>query len=412
MKKACIISIGNELLNGCSIDTNTAWLARRLFVMNIATAASFTVPDEADAIVRALAAASDCGGIILVTGGLGPTGDDITRDAFAAFTGAELELRPELLSSIKAFFNSRGAEMPRDNEIQAYIPRGCEAMENPLGTAPGIFARTGGRIYALMPGVPSEMKAIFEGFLEERLKPFADGVYMSERTLRCFGAGESMVHQMLGDMCRRGRNPQVNCTVSGSVITLQILASAQSRTEADDMADSDEAAIRRLLGELVFGSGTQKLADSAGSLLKSRGETVATAESCTGGLIAKMLTDFPGASSYFKQGWVCYSNDAKITQLQVDPEIIERFGAVSEQTAAAMSRSARRIAAADYAVSVTGIAGPGGGSEEKPTGLVYIGLDSETENLVQRFIFHGDRAAVRLRTAQTALNMLRLRLGV
>jgi nicotinamide-nucleotide amidase len=217
---------------------------------------------------------------------------------------------------------------------------------------------------------------------------------------------------MLGDMMHRGRNPQINCTVHFGVITLHIIASALERSAAEAMAANDEKKLRGILGELVFGEGEETLAEVVGEQLTRSNKTVATAESCTGGLVAKLITDVPGASRYFKEGWVTYSNEAKTRELGVDPSIFSRYGAVSEEAARAMAQGARAAAGSDYSISVTGIAGPGGGSEQKPVGLVYIGIADKTGCSVQKFVFPHARDFMRLRSAQTALNLVRLKLQI
>jgi nicotinamide-nucleotide amidase len=261
-----------------------------------------------------------------------------------------------------------------------------------------------------MPGVPAEMKKMFEQSVLPELRKLGDGQFIVIRKLKCFGTGESQLAQMLGDMMHRARNPQVNCTVSYGVITLHIIATSSNESEAMQMADQDEFHLKNILGNLVYGTGQQTLAEAAGRLLAENKKTLSLAESCTGGLVAKMITDVPGASRYFKAGWVTYSNEAKISDLAVSPELLQNYGAVSEQVAAAMADGARRKAQTDYAVSITGIAGPEGGTEQKPVGLVYIGVASAQDCSVQRFVFSADREFIRLRSALTALNLLRLKM--
>ena len=410
MKKASIVSIGNELLNGQTVDTNAAYLSRRLLAINIPVTGIYTTADDLDFIVRALKLACEDGDLVMVTGGLGPTDDDVTRQGLAKFLQVPLQFSEELLQKIEDFFTKRNLQMPPNNKTQAYIPAGTKILENRLGTAAGIMAKAGEKLIFVMPGVPVEMKQMFEESVLPQLKKSAAGQTVVVHMLKCFGTGESNVAQMLGDIMHRGRNPQINCTVEYGVITLHIVATADNKETAERMVEKDEKFLRNLLGELVFGTGEQTLAQVVGEKLSRQKKTVAVAESCTGGILAKLLTDVPGASDYFTCGWITYSNEAKINELDVPTDLIEKYGAVSEQVAAAMAQSARKKAGSDFAIGITGIAGPTGGSEQKPVGLVYISIDSEKGNKTKSFIFSADRESVRLRAAQTALNILRLNL--
>jgi nicotinamide-nucleotide amidase len=411
-RKASIISIGNELLNGRTVDTNAAYIAGQLRTVGIPVVSVYSVGDEEPAIRRKLALAAEEADVLILTGGLGPTDDDLTRQAIAGFLGVDLVLREDLLAILRQFFDRRGIEMPARNAIQACVPRGATAIENPVGTAPGIRAECAGKLLFAMPGVPSEMWHMLDTLVLPELQRLAAGQVIAVRRLRCFGAGESTIAEMIGDAMRRGRNPLVNCTVHLGVITLEVMAMAAGASEAEAMATREEQSLRAILGDLVYGSGTQTLAEVVGERLAETGGTLAVAESCTGGLIASLITDVPGSSRYFTYGWVTYSNTAKQTELMVPPEMIEEYGAVSDQVARAMAQGARRRAGADYAIGLTGIAGPGGGSELKPVGLVYIAVDSRDGAETSRYVFSSDRSSVRWRAAQTALNMLRLKLTI
>lgn len=409
--RACILSIGNELLSGLTVDTNAAWLAGRLADLGIDLLGVRLLPDDLDVIVRALTEAAEHADVILVTGGLGPTDDDLTRQAMARFLGVDLELRPDLLARIERFFAHRERPMAPTNRIQAHLPAGSEPLDNPVGTACGIRAEREGRAFFCLPGVPSEMKRMFNDTVEPELaQRVRTGPVIVRRRLRCFGAGESDIAALLGDRMQRGRNPLVNSTASNGIITLHIVAQAEDAGRAQVMIRAEEADLRNLLGELVFGDEEQTLAEVTGELLVRRGLRLAVAESCTGGLIGKLLTDVPGASRYFLGGWITYSNEAKIRDLGVPEALIGTHGAVSEPVAEAMARGARQRAQADLAVATTGIAGPEGGSEQKPVGLVYIAVAEADECRVRRFVWPHSRPAVRLRAALTAINELRLRL--
>jgi nicotinamide-nucleotide amidase len=411
MKKASIVSVGNEILSGQTVDTNAAYLGSKLLSIGIPVVSCYTVGDQIDLIVRGLDLAGQDADIVLVTGGLGPTGDDLTRQAFAEFLGVELQLRAELLEGIEGFFSVRKVPMPETNKIQACIPAGAIALENNIGTAPGFIVCKNDKLFFVMPGVPVEMIQMFERSVLSKLGEFASGQVVVERKLKCFGTGESKIAELLGDLFGRGRNPLINCTVRTGVITVHIIARAEDEDGAQEMAGKDEKLIEGLLGELVYGRGEQTLGEVVGEELGRQKKTIAVAESCTGGWLGKLLTDTPGASKYFTHGWVTYSDSAKISELGVGADLIEKHGAVSEQVAVAMAQGGREKAGANYAIGITGIAGPTGASERKPLGLVYIAVDCDAGCEVKRCVLSHDRGSIRLRAALTALNMLRLKLG-
>jgi nicotinamide-nucleotide amidase len=411
-KKASIISIGNEIITGHIVDTNAAYLSASLIDNGIPTVGVHQIGDDVEVIASTIRQTAEVSDIILLTGGLGPTDDDVTREALARYLDTKLELRSNLLQELEKFFEKRSIAMPEINKRQAYVPIGTEPMPNSLGTAPGILAKCEGKIIAAMPGVPSEMKRMFENYVMPELKKESSGMVILIRKLKCFGTGESTLVQKLGDMMARDRNPQINCTVSYGVITLHIVATAKDKTHAQQMVERDEQILKGLLGELVYGVEEQTLAQVVGERLAEQKKTLTVAESCTGGLLGKLITDVPGSSRYFVGGWITYSNKAKIAELGVPAETIGRCGAVSAEVATAMAEGARQRARTDYAISITGIAGPEGGSEQKPVGLVYIGVASAQDCSVQRFIFPPDRELIRLRAAQTALNVLRLKMRI
>ncbi|MBN1804294.1 MAG: competence/damage-inducible protein A [Sedimentisphaerales bacterium] len=411
MKKASIVSIGNELLNGQTINTNAAYLSGELLSNSIPVVSVYTIGDDTDAILRTLDLAVADADVVLVTGGLGPTDDDLTRQALASYLGTELQLQPEILDRLKHFFKERSLSMPEKNKIQAYIPSGARQLVNNFGTAPGIIAEKDKKLIFALPGVPFEMKMMFSETVLPELHQFAGKQAVVVRKLKCFGEGESAIAEKLGAICRRGKNPLVNCTVDHGIVTLHIIASCEDEDTALKMAKEEEESIRNTLGDLVFGTAEQSLAEVVGEKLTQQNKTIAVAESCTGGLLSKMLTDIPGASKYFTRGWFTYSDVAKTVELGVAAELIIKYGAVSEQVAMAMAYCARKKSYTDFSIAITGIAGPEGGSEQKPVGLVYISVDSDNGCKTKRCHFSHDRQSIRLRAAQTALNMLRLKLN-
>ncbi|AQT68517.1 Nicotinamide-nucleotide amidohydrolase PncC [Anaerohalosphaera lusitana] len=411
MAKAYLVSVGNEILAGQTADTNAAWLAGRLLEKGIAVVGTSVVPDDIDAIKEALILGGRKAEVVLVTGGLGPTDDDITRDALAGFLRVELELREELVERIRRFFAKRGIEMAETNKRQGIMPVGTKDIPNDLGTACGILAEKDGKIFACMPGVPVEMRKMFDEQISGELAQLDGGEVVVVRKLRCFGTGESTIADLLGDMMKRNREPLVNCTVRGGVITLHMVARGKTVAEAEKLIEPVRQDIRERLGELVFGEDDQTLGQVVGELLAERGMTITVAESCTGGLVAKMLTDTPGSSRYFLSGWVTYSNNAKISELAVDARLIEQKGAVSAEVAAAMAQGARKRAGTDIGIGITGIAGPGGGTEQKPVGLVYISVDFRGDSYVERRVFSHTRELVRQRAAMVALDIVRRKLN-
>ena len=285
-------------------------------------------------------------------------------------------------------------------------------IPNDAGTAPGIRAEKGGTLFFALPGVPKEMRHMLDVSVLPELRSWGGEQAIVARRLRCFGAGESTIAEMLGETMARGRNPLVNCTAHTGIITLEVVATAMNRGQAEEMAAGEAVALRKTLGSLVYGVGEQTLAEVVGEALARRRQTIAVAESCTGGLLAAAITDVPGASRYFTCGWITYSNEAKHRELGVPEALIARHGAVSEKVASAMAQGARRRASADVAVSITGIAGPAGGTEHKPVGLVYIAVSHPGGTDTSRHVFSRDRGSVRTRAVQTALDRVRLRLEI
>lgn len=409
---ACILSIGNELTLGQTVDTNTAWLSRRLAELGIRVRLHVTVSDECEAIRRELERACEWADVVLATGGLGPTADDLTRDALAALMGVGLVRHEASVEQIRAFFADRGRTMPEANIVQAMIPAGCEPMVNTCGTAPGIRGQWKRARIFVMPGVPREMQMMYDRDVLPALAPLAGEGVILATTLYCHGAGESDIGERIRDLMARDRNPTVGTTAKQTIIGVRIHAQGRTREEAERLLDGDRAEVRRRLGTLVFGENDDRLATPVAALLLERGLTVSTAESCTGGLLAGRLTDIPGSSGYFLQGVVTYSNAAKTDRLGVPPELIARHGAVSREVAEAMALGCRRMSGSDLAVSVTGIAGPGGGTPDKPVGLVYIGLADAEGCVVSEHRMGSDlaREEIRDRTCKAALNRLRLKL--
>lgn len=420
MTSAIILSIGDELVLGQTVDTNSAWLSQQLAAIGVRLAAHATVPDDQIGIERAIrSAAADCD-ILLISGGLGPTEDDLTRQALAGVLGVPLEINDEALKTLTAFFRFLKREMAPSNRIQAMLPRGTSMIENICGTAPGIAAEVVSpeagpqtshkcRVF-VMPGVPKEMKAMFSGRILPELREAGGGAAIVSRTLHTFGQGESNIGEMLGELMKRGRNPSVGTTVAGGVVSIRVNSYFESRERAAAELEGTVELCRAKLGDLIYGEDEQSLAGVVAGMLKRSGQTVCTAESCTGGLLAKYLTDVAGSSSYFKYGWITYANEAKTQMLGVDPVTLGEHGAVSEQVVDEMAKGARARAAADLSLSISGIAGPDGGTAAKPVGTVCIALAHGDGTVARTFRISGDREFVRERSAKLALTMLRFHL--
>jgi len=405
---AFIVAVGNELTSGQTVDTNSAYLARQLVAMGIETVGHVTVGDDRAAICRALEAAAGQAELVLVTGGLGPTADDLTRHGLADAMGARLVLDEASLVELEDFFRRRGRQMVAANRVQAMFPVGSRPIPNSNGTAAGIEAELdGSRIY-ITPGVPHEMRTMFADHIAPRLP--AAGRVLVERVLHTFGTGESDVAARITDLMDRDANPMVGTTVAAGLISIRITARGADADEADALADQTIAELRSRLGEWVVGEGEATVASAVGEMLRQRGRTLATAESCTGGLVGRWITDVAGASEYYLGGVISYADDVKRDTLGVSEQLLREHGAVSEPVAAAMAAGCRDRFGADWSIALTGIAGPAGGSGQKPVGLVYIALAGPEGVTVHRHVYPGTRETIRRRAATAALNHLRLAL--
>ncbi len=406
---AWIIASGTELTLGQTVDTNSAWLAVRCAALGIRAERHITVGDELAAIRDAALDAAQHADVVLVSGGLGPTDDDLTRAALADAAGVALVEHTQSLQQIEAFFARRNRPMHAQNRVQALLPAGAEVLENRNGTAPGFRVDVRGVPVIAMPGVPSELKLMFDGEVAPALAAAARGSVVVSRTIHTIGMPESQLGAEIADLMKRGRNPEVGTTADGGIIGVRINASAAGPEVAQQMLDATEAVIRDRLGEIVFGRDQDTLPAVVGELLVQAQQTLGVAESCTGGLLGALLTDTPGSSRYFIGGITCYANDVKHRVVGVPHEILATHGAVSPQVAEAMARGAAQLLHADHALAITGVAGPDGGTLEKPVGLVYIGLATPMGAASHELRCGADasRALIRMRSARTALDLLR-----
>jgi nicotinamide-nucleotide amidase len=413
--RAVVVTVGDELLLGRTVDGNAAWLGRELSDLGIPVLRRTTVGDEDGAIQRAVTDALGSADLVVMTGGLGPTRDDRTRDAVAALLGAPLHVDPELMRALEARFRARGYDrLPVTNITQAQVPEGATVLANPQGTAPGLALPRDGRWVVLLPGVPREMKAIFAGDLRlliekqfgERLRP----VY--HRTIHTTGIPESLLAERVEELLPADRGP-VSLAYLPDLTGVDLRFTAldvETREEAEGWFDRLEQAVAPAVTPFRYRSESGDLVESLAKLLVDSGRKLAVAESCTGGLIAKRLTDRAGSSAYFAGGVVAYADHVKVAALSVQRATLAAHGAVSEAVALEMARGVAERLGADASLAVTGIAGPEGGTPEKPVGTVWYAARVGETAEARREVFGGDRAQVRERAAQAALALLLRRL--
>lgn len=411
-----MIFTGDELLRGDTANTNQVFLGKECLEVGLMVTRAITITDDQAAIRDALVSAVGREpGLVVVSGGLGPTQDDLTREAVAEAVGRRLEEREELLSAITKRFESMGVHMAPNNRGQALVPEGSTAI-NFIGTAPGFWLEHGKTLIVVLPGVPTELRHMWEEtvrpLVEARsaLSTGAEDKRVAVSRLRVSGMGESTLAEALEGVASL-RSGDIEAGTQASVGGITLILRTRGGASARSALQRAEGEVRQVLGDKIFGSGDRTLAEALGIRLKARGLTLSTAESCTGGLIAGLLTDTPGSSEYFRGGVTAYANGLKIQLLDVDPGLLETHGAVSEEVARAMAEGARRRLGSDCALSTTGIAGPGGGSDEKPVGLVYVCAAWGEETSVRRYKMLGGRRQIRERAAYAALDLMRRRLG-
>ena len=414
LDSAVIVAVGSELLTPHKLDTNSLFLTERLNDLGIVVRYKVVVGDSEQDVGAAVREAMSRADLVVLTGGLGPTDDDVTRYAVADVFGLSLEEDPSVVDAIRDRFALRGLTMPAINARQALIPRGSDVLLNPRGTAPGLWIERGRVVCVLLPGPPRELRPMFETLSTERLRPRTTGRRLFRRVLTVAGRTESRVEELTQPIYSQWRSeePGISTTILASLgqIELHLTTRDDNAERAESFLAGAVAALAEALGSSLVSTDGARLEEVVGELLKAQQYQVAVAESCTGGLIMSRLTDVPGSSAYVHGGWTVYSDEAKVA-LGVDPELITRHGAVSEAVASAMAEAACRRAPVEYGLGVTGIAGPGGGSEEKPVGTVCFALaGQDMVTSVRRFRFPGERDRVKFQASQAALDMLRLEL--
>lgn len=403
MANAEIIAAGSELLTPEKIDTNSLFLTEELNGLGIEVVKKSIVGDDRERLTASIRQALASADIVVLTGGLGPTEDDVTRDAAAAATGRRLLFSPQICSEIEELFRRWDRRMAEINKRQAYVVEGAEILPNRRGTAPGQWIEHNGAVILLLPGPPGEMKPLFANECLPRLQRLGPPLAIRSHFLRVVGLGESDLDSLIAPVYTRYRNPATTILTASGEIHVHLRARCRTADEAESLLDEVDNQVSALLGDRIYSRDGEDLESTTGALLRERDASLSVAESCTGGLVAERITSVPGSSDYFRGGFLVYTNEMKTSLLGVDPDLIAAHTAVSEPVARAMAELARERTRSTYALSVTGYAGP----EGDPPGLVFIGLATPRETAVRRIDLHGDRARVRIFAAQYAIDMLR-----
>ena len=407
--KAEIIAVGTEILLGQIVNTNAQYISEKLSQHAINVYNQSVVGDNEKRLEEAIKSALDKCDMVILTGGLGPTQDDLTKETVAKHFGLKL-VRDEaaLKNIVERFKLTKNGDMPKSNEKQADMPEGCIILKNDDGTAPGGIVEKDGKIAIFLPGPPYEMKMMYDRYVEPYLQKLCPKKFYS-KVVNIIGMGESKVAQMLDELMMQ-KDPTVAPYAKEGEMMLRVTTEASGKGEADEKMQPTIKKIEETVGEYIYGFNNVPLEETVYNLLKEKNLALTTAESCTGGLVGATITNVPGISLYYKEGFITYSNEAKMKYLGVSKDTLDKYGAVSEQTAREMARGAVKNTGADIAVSVTGIAGPGGGTDEKRVGLVYIGIADKDDSYAEKFQFTGDRQKIRRLSAKNAINMVRKKL--
>ncbi len=411
---ACILAVGSEMLTPFRVDTNSLTITERLNAIGYDVRLKAVVADDVGELSRVLENALEWATLVVITGGLGPTEDDVTRDAVAHVLHAPLSVDEAIVDRIRERFAKRGMTMPDNNRRQGMVPRGATVLENPRGSAPGLYLERGSTAIVLLPGPPREMTPMLDAVIRDRIAPRSHGAGLFRRVLKLTGRSESDVDAQAQTIYTPWTTQQVPIAttilaVSGQ-IELHLTAKASSREAGEAALDAAVAELTRALGDIIYSTDGRPLEAVVGDLLRQRGLTMAVAESCSGGLLASRITDIPGSSDYLDRAVVCYSNAAKTESLGVPDAMIAVHGAVSEPVARAMAHGVRERAHTPVGIGITGVAGPGGGTPQKPVGMVCVAVVCGDQEWVRTFQFVGDRGLVKYQSATAALNMLRLML--
>lgn len=409
--RADILSIGDELISGKTVNTNASWIGQQLLLIGIPVRRVITVGDDSDMIQQALRQAEAEAEIVLLSGGLGPTHDDITRSVICSYFSCELVYNEQVMERIRTMFRHRGIPLARSNESQAMVPAAAEVVTNERGTAPGYRLRRKRTVFYVMPGVPHEMKDMMTRTILPELQAMNTGLAIASRVFCTTGIAESLLFEKIGDVQAIEQLAKMAFLPSPAGTQIRLIARGANADEAAERLQRASELVQERTKSYIYADRDIPLEEAVGQMLRQRSKTVAVAESCTGGLIAHKLTGVAGSSDYFERGVVCYSNRSKTELLSVPAAVIEQQGAVSEEVAAALAQGVRRLAGTDFGLSTTGIAGPGGGTADKPVGLVYIGLADAHGVQVERHVFSGERWLNKERFATAALNLLRKKMA-
>ncbi|GAA0861946.1 competence/damage-inducible protein A [Paraclostridium tenue] len=407
--KAEIITVGTEILLGDIVNTNSQFLAKELASIGVEVYYQETVGDNETRLLNLLEEAFKRSDIVITTGGLGPTNDDITKEIAAKYFNQELVFYSDIWENIKSYFEKLGLKPTENNKKQAYFPKDCIILDNPNGTAPGVILKKENKKIILLPGPPKEMIPMFNNSVKSYLQSLTDYKLIS-KTLRFIGIGESELEEKLIDIINEQSNPTIALYAKENEVTIRITAKSKDNKKANDLIKSIEDKIKGRVGKYIYGYDNTTLEEIVAKLLVKNNMTIAVSESCTGGMVSSKLIDYPGISQSFMEGCVTYSNEAKMNRLGVKKETLDKYGAVSSETAIEMAVGIAKNLNTNIGLSTTGIAGPGGGTDEKPVGLVYIGIYINGDVKVKKCNFSGSRDKIRNRATNEALNLLRLEL--
>ena len=407
--KAEIITVGTEILLGDILNTNCRYLSRELAAMGIEMYYQITVGDNEERLLKTLEESLNRSDIVICTGGLGPTEDDMTKEVCAKYFGYELELHKPSLDAMLERFKHMNRIPTKNNEKQAYFPKEAYILKNDNGTAPGYIMEKEGKMIVVLPGPPKEMEPMFENYVKPYLSKLTDDVIESE-VLRIIGVGESKVENDILDIIDSQTNPTIATYAKGYECTLRITAKAKSVEEAKELIKPMSDEMKRRFGQSLYAVGETSIEEVVAKMLVENNLKIAVAESCTGGMVSASLINYPGISSVFMEGCVTYSNEAKMKSLGVKKETLDIYGAVSPECAKEMASGVAARYNTNVGIATTGIAGPGGGTDEKPVGLVYFGIYINGKVITKKYVFNGDRQGVRERATRTILNDLRLEL--
>lgn len=407
--KAEIITVGTEILLGYILNTNCRYLSRELAAMGIEMYYQITVGDNEERLLKTLEESLNRSDIVICTGGLGPTEDDITKEVCAKYFGYELELHKPSLDAMIERFKHMNRVPTKNNEKQAYFPKEAYILKNDNGTAPGCIMEKEGKMIVVLPGPPKEMESMFENYVKPYLSKLTDDVIESE-VLRIIGVGESKIENDILDIIDSQTNPTIATYAKGYECTLRITAKAKSVEEAKELIKPISDEMKRRFGQSLYATGETSIEEVVAKMLVENNLKIAVAESCTGGMVSASLINYPGISSVFMEGCVTYSNEAKMKSLGVKKETLDVYGAVSDKCAKEMASGVAARYNTNVGIATTGIAGPGGGTDEKPVGLVYFGIYINGKVITKKYVFNGDRQGIRERATRTILNDLRLEL--